>query len=148
MKRERAALLMALDAAVISVEEVLRDRGIRRKALDAMKPISANSSRKIGSGKAEANDEIQSEMGRLTSQYLERIKRNLDEVTLEISRARSMASHKSRRGPKRIPKPWPYARKEIARRNPTNRRPRPKERRGAHHPNAANQPLIAANDPD
>lgn len=80
---KRAALMMALDAAGISMEEVLRDAAVRQKALDA---YEAEQQRLFGeqwARKAEGNSLIQAELDRITAQYQERIKRNVDEVAAE-----------------------------------------------------------------
>jgi len=80
---KRAALLMALDAAGISNDEVLRDATRRQDALDAFEADQQRLFEANWSRKAEGNEEIQAEMERVTAQYLERIQRNLDEIAAE-----------------------------------------------------------------
>jgi hypothetical protein len=80
---KRAALLMALDAAGISNEEVLRDGARRKDALDAYEADQQRLFEATWARKAEGNEQIQAEMERVTAQYLERIQRNLDEIAAE-----------------------------------------------------------------
>jgi hypothetical protein len=80
---KRAAILMALDAASISVEEVLRDAALRRDALDAYEAGQRNSFEEYWARKAEVNLQIQAETDRIVAQNLERIQRNRDEVARE-----------------------------------------------------------------
>jgi hypothetical protein len=80
---KRAAILMALDAASISVEEVLRDAALRRDALDAYEAGQRKSFEEYWARKAEVNLQIQAETDRIVAQNLERIQRNRDEVAHE-----------------------------------------------------------------
>ena len=80
---KRAAILMALDAASISVEEVLRDAALRRDALDAYEAGQRKSFEEYWARKAEVNLQIQAETDRIVAQNLERIQRNRDEVARE-----------------------------------------------------------------
>jgi hypothetical protein len=80
---KRAAILMALDAASISVEEVLRDAALRRDALDAYEAGQRKSFEEYWERKAEVNLQIQAETDRIVGQNLERIQRNRDEVAHE-----------------------------------------------------------------
>jgi hypothetical protein len=80
---KRAAVLMALDAAGISIEEVLRDATRRQAALDAYEADQRKQFEDYWGRKAGANAQIQAEMERVTAQYLDRINRNLNEVALE-----------------------------------------------------------------
>jgi hypothetical protein len=79
---KRAAILMALDAASISVEEVLRDAALRRDALDAYEAGQRKSFEEYWERKAEVNLQIQAETDRIVA-HLERIQRNRDEVAHE-----------------------------------------------------------------
>jgi hypothetical protein len=79
----RAAVLMALDAAGVSVDEVLQDAKVRQEAVDAY----ATEQRKHAEGqwarKAEENIQIQAELELVKAHYGERIRRNLDGVARE-----------------------------------------------------------------
>jgi hypothetical protein len=82
---KRAAVLMALDAAGVSIDEVLRDAKMRQDALNVYEADQLKHFEEHWARKDEVNAEIQTELDRLTAQYLERIKHNLDEVELEKS---------------------------------------------------------------
>jgi hypothetical protein len=82
---KRAAVLMALDAAGISIEEVLRDATLRRDALSAYETGQRKQFEEYWARKIEGTTQIQAEMDRVTAQYLERINRDLEEVAEEKS---------------------------------------------------------------
>jgi len=77
---KRASVLIALDAAGISLDEVLQDAELR---LDALSTYEVDQKGKLAayeSVKVRENAEIQAEMERVTARYLERLKLNMDEV--------------------------------------------------------------------
>ena len=80
---KRASVLMALDAAGISVEEVLHDADVRQVAVNSYESEQWKNFEDYWALKAAENAQIQSELERITAQHLERIKRNLDEVAQE-----------------------------------------------------------------
>jgi hypothetical protein len=80
---KRAAILMALDAASVSVEEILRDATQRQEALQIYEAAQKKSFEEYWARKAEANGQIQTETDRIVAQNLERIQRNQDEVSRE-----------------------------------------------------------------
>ena len=80
---KRASVLMALDAAGISVDEVLRDAAMRRSAINSYESDQWEHFEEYWAAKAAENSHIQSELERITAQYQERIKRNLDEIARE-----------------------------------------------------------------
>jgi hypothetical protein len=80
---KRAAVLMALDAASISVSEVERDARRRQDALDAYEADQRNCFEEYWTRKADANAQIQAEIDWLTARSMERIKRNLDDIAAE-----------------------------------------------------------------
>jgi hypothetical protein len=80
---KRAAVLMALDAAGISIEEVLRDARMRQNALEAYETDQRKTFEGYWTKKNEATDQIRLEMEQVTAEYLARIKRALDEMTSE-----------------------------------------------------------------
>ena len=79
----RASVLMALDAAGISVEEILKDARLRLEALASYEADQEKRLKECESRKLQENAEIQLEMERVSEHYLERMNRNLDEVALE-----------------------------------------------------------------
>lgn len=80
---KRAAVLMALDAASISVSEVERDARRRQDALDAYEADQRKCFEEYWTRKADANSQIQAEIDWLTARSMERIKRNLDDIAAE-----------------------------------------------------------------
>jgi len=78
---KRASVLMALDAAGVPLDDVLRDAAQR---LDALNTYEADQEKQLAeyeARKVQENAEIQAEMERVSAHYLERLKRNMDEVT-------------------------------------------------------------------
>jgi hypothetical protein len=80
---KRAAILMALDAASISVEEILRDATQRQEALQTYEAAQKKSFEEYWARKTEGNAQIQAETDRIVAQNLQRIQRNRDEVSRE-----------------------------------------------------------------
>jgi len=80
---KRAAVLMALEAAGISVDEIVHDASHRLEALDAYESGQRKQFEAYWERKAEGNALIQTELDRITAQSLERIKQNLDEIAAE-----------------------------------------------------------------
>ena len=80
---KRASILMALDAAGISVDEVLRDAAMRQSAINSYESDQWEHFEEYWAAKSAENSHIQSELERITAQYQERIKRNLDEIARE-----------------------------------------------------------------
>jgi len=81
----RAAVLMALDAAGVSVEEVLQDAKVRHEAIDAYAAEQRKHAEAQWARKAEENLQIQAELELVKAHYAERIRRNLDGVAREKS---------------------------------------------------------------
>ena len=80
---KRPAVLMALDAAGISLDEVLRDARMRRDALDTYEADQRKTFEEYWARKVEGNNQIQAEMEQVTAEYLARIKRTLDDIAAE-----------------------------------------------------------------
>jgi hypothetical protein len=79
----RAAVLMALDAAGVSVDEVLQDAKVRQEAIDAYATEQRKHAEAQWARKAEENLQIQAELELVKAHYGERIRRNLDGVARE-----------------------------------------------------------------
>jgi hypothetical protein len=79
----RAAVLMALDAAGVSVDEVLQDAKVRQEAVDAYAMEQRKHAEAQWARKAEENIQIQAELELVKAHYGERIRRNLDGVARE-----------------------------------------------------------------
>ena len=80
---KRASVLMALDAAEISVEEVLQDAKTRQDAIDSYEADQRRQFEAQLARKAEENVQIQSELERIQARYTERLRRNLDGMARE-----------------------------------------------------------------
>lgn len=78
-----AAVLMALEAAGISVDEVLRDAEARQEALDAYEAEQRKQVEAEWARRAEENLQLQAELERIKAQYMDRLRRNLDGVARE-----------------------------------------------------------------
>jgi hypothetical protein len=81
----RASVLMALDAAGISIDEILKDARVRLDALASYETDQEKRLKESESRKLQGNAQIQLEMERVSEHYLERMNRNLDEVALARS---------------------------------------------------------------
>lgn len=80
---KRASLMMALEAAGIQVNEVLQDATLRQHAINSYESSQKRRLEQYETRKAQENREIQTEMDRVTAQYLARINGNLDCVARE-----------------------------------------------------------------
>jgi len=85
IEAKRAAVLMALDAAGVSIKEVLRDATLRQEALDKYENDQRKHFEDYWARKIESNTQIQAELDRVSAEFQERINRNLDEVKQEKS---------------------------------------------------------------
>jgi len=79
----RAAVLMALDAAGVSVDEVLQDAKARQEAVDAYATEQRKHAEAQWARKVEENIQIQAELELVKAHYGERIRRNLDGAARE-----------------------------------------------------------------
>lgn len=80
---KRASVLMALEAAGTSLDEVLRDAKRRQEALDTYEAAQKRQVEEFDSQKVRENSQIEAEMERVRTHYAERIQRNRDEVAKE-----------------------------------------------------------------
>jgi len=80
---KRAALLMALDAAGVSLDEVQRDAKARRDALDSYEALQQKQVDAEWARKAEEVVQIQAELESIKAHYMARISRNLEGVARE-----------------------------------------------------------------
>jgi hypothetical protein len=80
---KRASVLMALDAAGVTVEEVLQDAKARQDAIDSYEADQRKQFEAQLARKAEENAQIQAEMERVKARYTERLRRNLDGMARE-----------------------------------------------------------------
>ena len=80
-----ASVLMALEVAGISVEEMLKDARYRLEALSSYEADQEKRLQEYESRKLQENAEIQLEIERVTEHYRGRMKHNLEEVALARS---------------------------------------------------------------
>ncbi|MGA8153622.1 MAG: hypothetical protein WB952_21915 [Terriglobales bacterium] len=80
---KRAAVLMALDAAGVSIDELRRDAKSRQDALDSYEAEQRRQIEAEWERKVEENVQIQAELERVKAQYMARITRNLEAVARE-----------------------------------------------------------------
>lgn len=80
---KRAAVLMALDAAGISIDQVQRDARARQEALDSYEATQTKQIEDEAALKAEENAQIQAELESVKAHYMARIGRNLDGIARE-----------------------------------------------------------------
>jgi len=80
---KRASVLMALDAAGVSVDEVLQDAKARQDAIDSYEADQRKQFEALLARKAEENVQIQAELERMKARFNERLRRNLDGMARE-----------------------------------------------------------------
>jgi hypothetical protein len=79
----RAAVLMALDAAGISIEDVQRDAKARQDVLDAYEAEQKKQAEAEWARKSQENIQTEEELERVKAHYMARIARNLEGVSRE-----------------------------------------------------------------
>lgn len=80
---KRASVLMALDAAGTSVDDVLQDATRRQHALNAYEAAQRKQFEEFEAHKSRENAQIEAEMERIRAHYAQRIQCNRDQVTRE-----------------------------------------------------------------
>lgn len=80
---KRASVLMALDAAGTSVNDVLNDATLRQEALNRYEAGSKKRMEEFENAKTREIEQIEEEMERVRTHYAERIQRNRDLVAQE-----------------------------------------------------------------
>jgi hypothetical protein len=80
---KRASVLMALDAAGVSIDEVAHDAEARQEAIDSYQAEQRKQFEAQWARKAEENLQIQAELETVKARYMERVRRNLDGVARE-----------------------------------------------------------------
>ena len=80
---KRASILVALDAAGISLEEVVEDAKARMEAIDSYEASQRTQFEAHLVRRAEENQQIMAELERVKATYADRLRRNLDGVARE-----------------------------------------------------------------
>ncbi len=91
---KRAALMMALDAAGVEVEDVLQDAVVRQRALNDFEEDYQRRLKDLETVKCDENSKIQAELDRITSQYMSRIQGNVDDLAREQDNFRAWQKRK------------------------------------------------------
>jgi len=92
---QRASVLMALDAAGASPDELVQDATRRQQALDSYEDGQRKQVEEFEVRRVQENTQIQAEMERITAHYAERIQHNQDQVAKQKEALRNwqMAKH-------------------------------------------------------
>ena len=93
---KHSALLMALEAAGVAVEDVLQDAMQRQRALEAYDEGQQKRLQDFESGKLKDNERLASEMESISNQYRTRIAAAVDEIERERSAFREWQERKLR----------------------------------------------------
>ena len=80
---KRASVLMALDAAGTSPDDLLQDAMRRQQALNSYEAGQQKQLEEFEARKAQENTKIQAEMDKVTAHYAERIQQNQDQIVRE-----------------------------------------------------------------
>jgi hypothetical protein len=91
---KRASVLMALDAAGTSADDLLQDATRRQQALSSYEAGQQRQLEEFEARKAQENTQIQAEMERVTAHYAERIQQNHDLVGKEKEALRNWQMQK------------------------------------------------------
>lgn len=123
---KRASVLMALDAAGTSAEDLLQDATRRQQALNSYEAGQQKQVEEFEARKAQENTKIQAELDKVMAHYAERIQQNQDQVTREkealhswqaakqyesqrIAEVIELCSKKPASAPVSVPQPAPSA---------------------------------------
>jgi hypothetical protein len=83
---KRSSVLVALEAAGAPLQDVIEDAVRRDRALDTFERVQEQALGTLETGKAQENQQIQSEMDRLVAEHRSRMQANNDEVAKEKER--------------------------------------------------------------
>ncbi len=86
---KRASVLMALDAAGTSLDDLLRDATRRQQALDSYESSRRKQLEEFEAHKSQENAQIEAELERLRAHYAERIQKNQEQVDQEKAALRN-----------------------------------------------------------
>jgi hypothetical protein len=77
---KRSSILVALEAAGVTIRDVIEDAVRRDRALDTYERVQQQDVEKLAASKADENRQIQSDMDRIVAEHRARIKANTDQV--------------------------------------------------------------------
>jgi hypothetical protein len=85
---KRCAVMMALEAVGVGMEELLQDAVLRQRALADDEQEKQTTLRRFEEGKADENAKLQEELDGVTARFMSEMQANLDEVAREQDRFR------------------------------------------------------------
>jgi hypothetical protein len=85
---KRCAVMMALEAVEVGVEELLQDAVLRQRALADDEQERQSTLRRFEETKADENAKLQAELDSVTARFLSQMQANLDEVAREQDKFR------------------------------------------------------------
>ena len=85
---KRCAVMMALEAVGVGIEELLQDAVVRQRALADDEQERQTTLRRFEEGKADENAKLQAELDGVTARFLSQMQANLDEVAREQDKFR------------------------------------------------------------
>lgn len=91
---KRGALQMALEAAGVDTEDLVREAAARQRALNDFEEAQQDRLRQLEQARTEENRRTQAELDQLTARSRSRIQANLDEVAQERDHFRSWQARK------------------------------------------------------
>ena len=92
---KRCSVMMAIETAGIPVEDLLQDAMLRQRALNDYENAEEQRLKEFENAIDHENSGLQSELERLTAQYMARIQRNIDEVAASQDRFRAWQKRKN-----------------------------------------------------
>jgi hypothetical protein len=92
---KRCSVMMAIETAGIPVEDLLQDAMLRQRALNDYENGEDQRLKEFESTIDKENGQLQTELERLTAQYMARIQRNIDEVAASQDRFRAWQKRKN-----------------------------------------------------
>jgi len=92
---KRCSVMMAIETAGIPVEDLLQDAMLRQRALNDYENAEEQRLKEFEGTIDRENGQLQTELERLTAQYMARIQRNIDEVAANQDRFRAWQKRKS-----------------------------------------------------
>ena len=137
---KRASVLMALDAAGTSVDDLLQDATRRQQALSSYEGGQQRQLDEFEARKTQENAQIQAEMDRVTAHYAERIQRNQDQLSREKETLRNWQMQKQHES-QRIAKVIEVCGKQMAAAVATDVTPAPTSPRLGPEPARTTTPL-------
>ena len=91
---KRSSILMALEAAGATIDDILQDAMVRQRALNDYEEGLQRKLKELEGAKLEENRQIQAELDRVTAEHIGRIQLNLDELARQQDTFRAWQKEK------------------------------------------------------